>query len=238
MNRGIYSLASGMVATQQAMDVVSNNLANVNTGGFKADKVLFNDALQQELTNSDGTRIGTIGSGAAAKAQYTDLTQGNITETNNQLDLAIEGSGMFAVQGPNGETLYTRNGAFKRSSDGTLVTLQGYPVLDPNGKTIELRPGTVAVSANGSISTGQDGTTYAQIGIFDGTFSKSGSGAYRSANTAASTAKVKQGALESSNVNPITTMVDMISLGRNFELSQKSILAEDDMTQKLTSTLS
>ena len=238
MNRGIYSLASGMVATQQAMDVVSNNLANVNTGGFKRDQALFNDALEKAISGSNGAPLGTLGSGAAIKEQFTDLTQGAIKQTGSPMDLAIEGNGMFAVQGPDGQVAYTRDGAFTQSPGGQLTTAQGYPVLDSSLKPIQLRPGSIDVSSDGSISSASDGTAYAQIGIFNGNFSKDGAGLYSSSDaTSAASAQVKQGALESSNVNPITSMVEMISLSRNFDMAQKSIQSEDDMTQRLTSAL-
>jgi flagellar basal body rod protein FlgG len=239
MNRGIFSLASGMVATQQAMDLVSNNLANVNTGGFKQDRALFNDALEKAVSSPDGTQIGTLGSGATIKEQYTDQTQGAIRDTGNQMDFAIQGKGMFATMNSAGQVLYTRDGSFARSATGDLVTSQGDQVLDSNLKPIQLRPGPIAVSADGSISSTTDGgDTYAKLGIFNGTFSKGGSGRYTSTDATSTTAQVKQGSVESSNVNPITTMVEMISLGRNFDMAQKSMQAEDDMTQRLTSTLS
>jgi flagellar basal-body rod protein FlgG len=241
MNRGIYSLASGMVATQQAMNVLSNNLANVNTDGFKKDHVAFNDALQQALTGSDGTALGSLGSGGTIKEQYTDLTQGPLRSTSNPLDVAIQGKGMFAVQAPNGQIMYTRAGSFTTDANGNLTTQQGYPVLDNNQKPVQLRPGTMSLGADGSISTGEDGPVYAQLGVFDGTFTKTDSGLYAAANATAlqgAGLKLKQGMVEGSNVSPITSMVDMISLSRSYDAAQKSIQSEDDMSQRLTSVLS
>jgi flagellar basal-body rod protein FlgF len=228
-----------MVATQQAMDVVSNNLANVNTGGFKRDQALFNDALEQAVSSPDGTRLGTLGSGATVKERFTDFAQGALRQTGNPMDIAIQGKGMFAVQGSDGTVSYTRDGAFTQSATGQLTTLQGDAVLDNALKPIQLRQGTIQVAANGSISTGSDGIAYAQIGIFDGTFSKGGGGRYVSQNpNAATAAHLSQGTVESSNVNPITSMVEMMSLGRNFDMAQKSIQSEDEMTQHLSSILS
>src|SRR5277367_1831651 len=103
MNRGIYSLANGMLASQHAMDLIANNLANVNTQGFKQDQILFNDALQKSLSSPGGKQqLGGIGTGPLEQAQYTDFSQGGITETGNSNDLALMGPGMFAVQGPSG----------------------------------------------------------------------------------------------------------------------------------------
>lgn len=241
MNRGIYSLASGMVASQQAMDVLSNNLANVNTDGFKRDQVAFNDALQQAIASSDGTQIGTLGSGAVIKQQFTDLGQGPLRSTNNPLDVGIQGKGMFGVQTPNGQIMYTRGGSFTTDSNGNLTTQQGYPVLDVSQKPIQLRPGTLHVAADGSISSGDDGPVYAQLGLFNGTFTKSANGLYEAPDAVsaqANSAQLKQGMVEGSNVTPITSMVDMISLGRNYDTAEKSITAEDEMSQRLTSVLS
>jgi flagellar basal body rod protein FlgG len=242
MNRGIYSIASGMLASQQQMAVVSNNLANVNTSGFKADQLAFNDALERTMVNSANQTIGTLGAGGTVKQQYTDLGQGAINPTGNSLDLAISGNGMFAVQGPSGQVMYTRNGSFTTTSEGTLVNNQGYPVLDSAQRAIQIRPGPVSIGSDGSVSSGSGGTAYAKIGLFQGTPTKRADGFYDTANATLATgrngtATVKQGSLESSNVSPISGMVDMINLSRTFELSQKSIQSEDEMSQSLSTIL-
>ncbi|HWD41135.1 MAG TPA: flagellar hook-basal body protein [Fimbriimonas sp.] len=241
MNRGIDSLATGMLATQQAMDVVSNNLANVNTTGFKADGVSFNDALIRQMKAANGAAIGSMGSGGTIQSQFTDASQGSLKDTGNNLDFALQGPGMFAVQGPGGQIQYTRNGAFTQTSDGSLVTTQGYPVLDSSLKPVKLRPGAFSVSPNGDISSTDGSPSYGSIGIFNGSFTKAGNFSI-STNAAPQTGsqvttKLRQGSLESSNVNAITSMVDMISLQRTFDMAQKSIMSEDDMSQKLTTVL-
>jgi len=227
-----------MLASQQQMDVVSNNLANVSTSGFKADQLLFNDALQRQLT-SNGVSIGTLGSGATAKVQITDTRQGAVNTTSNPTDLALEGKAMFAYQEPNGTVTYSRNGSLMRQSDGTLTNKLGYPILDASLNPITVRPGVMQIDSDGSVSSGAGTATYAKIGMFEGTMTKNGDGTYQATDaTVATTSKVQQGALEGSNVNAINSMVDMIGLSRSFELAQKSIQSEDSMTQTLTSVLS
>ena len=224
------------------MDVVSNNLANVNTSGFKADQLLFNDALQRQMS-SNGTQIGTLGSGAITKLQFPDLRQGTVENTSSPTDLALEGNAMLAFQQPNGSISYSRNGALMRQNDGTLTDKQGNPVLDSGLKPIVTRPGVMTISSDGLVSAGDGAGGYAKIGLFQGTMTKNGDGSYRSADAApvaggGQNTKIQQGALETSNVSAINSMVDMINLNRSFELAQKSIQSEDSMTQTLTTVLS
>jgi flagellar basal-body rod protein FlgF len=243
MNRGIYSVVNGMLASQQALDTVSNNLANSNTSGFKADQVLFNEQLERQLSTSNTNNVGMLGSGPTAKKQYTDLNQGSLTTSNNPLDFALEGPGMFAVQSASGQIQYTRSGAFAQDANGALITKDGKAVLGPDLKPIQLKPGPISVSASGQISA-QDGTpAYASIGVFQGSFAKNSDGFFQSATPAiqagvGTKTLLKQGSLEASNVNTISSMVQMISLQRSFDMAQKSIWAEDDMTQKLSTILS
>jgi flagellar basal-body rod protein FlgB len=232
-----------MIASQQTMDVVTNNLANVNTSGYKSDSVLFNEELERQMTLPNSKAVGMVATGPAIKQQFTNFNQGSLNQTNNKLDFAIEGNGMFAIQSDNGQISYTRNGAFTQSSTGDLITKDGSQVLDPSGNPIQFPAGPFNVTPNGTIQNPTTGQSYGQIGIYNGTFTKAASGLYASADATAqptnSTATtLKQGALEGSNVNSISSMVQMIELGRNFDMAQKSMLAEDDMTQKLNTVLS
>jgi flagellar basal-body rod protein FlgG len=246
MNRGIYSVVNGMLASQQALDTVSNNLANTNTTGFKADQVLFNEQLEKQLALGDNRNIGTLGSGPVEKSRFTNFEQGSLSTTGNSLDFALEGNGMFAVQGENGQVEYTRNGAFTQDAEGNLITKDGKAVLGQDQNPIQLKPGPISVTASGQIATSDGKGSYASIGMFQGTFTKTPDGLYESADATAVTAgtdsrgplQVKQGALEASNVNSISSMVQMISLQRSFDMAQKSVWAEDDMTSKLNSILS
>jgi flagellar basal-body rod protein FlgG len=243
MNRGIYSVVNGMLASQQALDTVSNNLANSNTSGYKADQVLFNEQLERQLSTGVNDNVGKLGSGPTAKTQFTNFDQGPLTSSGNPLDIAIEGGGMFAVQTSGGQIRYTRSGAFAQDASGNLITKDGKAVLGPNLAPIKLKPGPISVSTSGQISTSDGTPAYASIGIFQGAFTKGQDGLFDSNNASAqaatsTTTRLKQGSLEASNVNSIASMVQMISLQRSFDMAQKSILTEDDMTQKLSTILS
>src|SRR5580658_9118336 len=138
MNRGIYATSTGMLVAEKLLDITANNMANVNTTGYKADTVTFNDVFERELGFNkdyfDG--IGTLGNGPDFTGQYADLSLGALQHTNNPLDVAIATeNGMFAVGAPQG-VRYTRDGGFSLAPDGTLVTNSGYPVLDNQGNTI------------------------------------------------------------------------------------------------------
>src|SRR4051812_346013 len=124
MNRGIYSTASGMLAAQQSMDVITNNLANASTIGFKRDGIAFANAIEQQL-QSGGGRIGSLGTGPTSTGQYTVFEAGAIMATNNPLDVAIGSEkGTFAVQTGNGQIAYTRDGSFEIDANRQLVTKQ------------------------------------------------------------------------------------------------------------------
>lgn len=155
MLRSLWTGASGMIAQQTSVDTISNNLANVNTVGYKKETVEFRSLLYQKLqtetTDNNGDPkpvIGQVGSGVRTGAITSRFTQGNLTQTDEPFDLAIEGEGFFAVKTPNGETAYTRNGSllFAIASDGLALTnSEGYPLLDTTGSPIVL-PSTTDVS--------------------------------------------------------------------------------------------
>ncbi len=232
-----------MLASQRWMDVVANNLANLNTAGFKQDGIAFNDSLVRELRANGGfgLPIGSLGSGAQETAEGTDFSEGSITQTGNPLDLAIEGDkGMLAVQAPGG-TRYTRDGELA-VLDGRLSTKDGYAVLDDSGSAISLDPSkTVQISEDGSVSQG--GKPVAKLGLYDGSYLKEGGNLFSSTDakaidmTQSDAPRIKQGAVEGSNVSATRSMIDMIQLGRNFELAQKSMQTQDELTQRLIESL-
>src|SRR5579862_6795104 len=153
MNRGVYSTATGMIASEQLLDVVSNNLANASTNAFKQDGISFGTAMDMALA-SEGRPIGSISTGAGVATEYTDFSPGAITSTGNPLDMAIESSkGAFAVQTPSGVS-YTRDGAFELNDSRQLVTKQGYQVLGDDGSPITVHQGQLEVGEDGSISAG------------------------------------------------------------------------------------
>lgn len=238
MNRGIYATASGMQGAQQLLDVITNNLANASTIGYKKDGLAFDDTLARELRadGGNGPVIGTLGQGPQEKGRYVDLSSGQLATTGNPLDLAItESKGFFAIQGAEGTT-YTRNGSFSLNAERELVTQQGKRVLDEQNTPITVPEGRLEVSADGTIQV--DGVPQGKVGVFSGAFKKI-SGSEFSCDDAVpiDDFQIRTGALESSNVNPIETMVGMISLNRSFELAQRSIIQQDELTEKLIQSL-
>lgn len=225
---------------QQWMDVNANNLANVTTTGFKQDNLLFNDAFQKQLANNggQGDAIGSLGTGVSVQQEVTDFSQGPIRTTDNPLDLALEGSGMFAVQDGN-TTRYTRAGDFTLNSSNQLATTDGKPVLDNTGTPITMQSGQIDIARDGTVRCG--GKQVATIGIYQGTFQKAGDNLFNATGntptlvdtTQPGAAAIHEGAIEGSNVNPLQAMVDMIKVSRVFDMAQKSIQSQDDATGKL-----
>ena len=235
MNRGIYTGARGMMTTTQWMDVVSNNLANAGTDGYKADTLAFSDVMVKNLygNGGNGPLIGTLGNGPQGIANAIDRSVGTIKNTGNPLDCAIRTpQGMFSVQ-ENGKMVFTRNGSFTVNADRDLVTNQGLLVLDNQGQKINL-PGTerLEIDADGQVHQGNN--VVATLGIYDGEFSKSGNNIWASNDAKLMPGvSLAQGAVESSNVEPVGAMIDLIKIQRSFEMSQKSIQTQDEMTGKL-----
>lgn len=224
-----------MMTTTQWMDVISNNLANSGTDGYKADTLAFSDVMVKRLyaNGGNGPMIGTLGNGPEGIANAIDRTVGTIKSTGNPLDCAIRTpKGMFAVQ-QNGRTAYTRNGSFTVNSERELVSNQGLPVLDDRGQRIVIA-GTerVEIDADGQVIQGNE--TIANLGIYDGEFSKSGNNLWVSTDAQLMpNPSLATGGVESSNVEAVGAMIDLIKIQRSFEMSQKSIQTQDEMTGKL-----
>ncbi len=256
MERSLWTAAAGMAAQQTNMDVVANNLANVNTTGFKRSRAEFQDLLYQTLNapgtaSSSSTNLPTgiqVGLGTRTAAIKRIFEQGTFKPTDNPLDLVIEGTGFFSVIRPDGTQAYTRDGSFSIDENGNVVNALGYQ-LDP--------PITVPQDAKG-ITIGRDGTvtarlsdeTVSQIGNIELSYFINPAGLQSVGNnlfvyTVASgnplqgtpgqdgLGEVSQGFLETSNVNIVTELVDMISAQRAYELNSRSIRAADDMLKQL-----
>jgi flagellar basal body rod protein FlgG len=218
------------------LDVTANNLANVSTNGFKSDGILFRDALEANL-NSNGGPIGQMSMGVEAAGEFTNFEMGSISGTGNPLDVAITDSkGAFKIDVGNGQTRYTRDGAFRLNDQKQLVDRAGHPVLDKSDNAITLDGKEINIQKNGDIEV--DGKVVATLGIFDGTFFKQGQNEYVSTDAQLSeTIGVQSKAIEGSNVNAIEAMVQMITLGRTFDMSQKAVQQHDELTQKLIQSL-
>lgn len=228
-----------MLGAQRQLDVVSNNLANVSTTGYKRQEIAFGATLEQALraNGGQGPMIGTMSMGAGGDMVYTAFQVGQIKQTGNPYDFALETEkGLFAVQTPNG-TRYTRDGSFRLTEEGMLVTQDNYPVLSDTGEPIQLPMGEMTTQANGTISV--DGIPVGRIGVFEGQFTKEGKNLFASADARESeTVSIRWQAIENSNVNAVEAMAEMIQLQRRFELAQKSIQQQDELTQRLIQSLS
>lgn len=226
-----------MMTTSQWMDVISNNLANSGTNGYKADTLAFADVMMKNMY-ADGGRgvyLGSMGNGPEAVSNAIDRSVGTIKSTGNALDVAIRTpQGMFAVQ-KDTQTYYTRNGNFTLDSTGTLVTDQGYPVLDTKGGKIKATGvEKVMIDEQGNVHQGND--ILAQIGVFEADFGKAGGNLWTTNGKTpilVASPELATCALEASNVEPVQAMVDLIKVQRSYEMSQKSIQTQDDMTGKL-----
>jgi flagellar basal-body rod protein FlgF len=241
MNRGIELTANAMLANERLLDVTSNNLANASTNGFKSDGLSFNTMLDQKLSADGGMGkpIGSIASGMMMSGHYTMMQRGPINVTSNPLDVAINSDkGLFAVDS-NGQRGYTRDGAFSVNEQRQLVTATGGLVLDQNESPITLPEGQVKIGEDGNIAV--DGKSVGKLGLWQGEFAKAGGNLFSATGQVSqldpSEVQVRQGALEGSNVNAISEMMNIISLGRSFDLAQKSTQSQDELSQKLVSVL-
>ncbi len=253
MNRGLYTAAVGMTTQMNKMDVVSNNIANVNTTGYKKDEVVtrsFDEEMMLRLYNDqdlyyENKNIGTMNMGVTVDNIYTDFSNGSFQTTGADLDFALNGDGFFVVEtyDSNGNAFqnYTRDGRFKISEDSKLVTSEGYYVLDTNGQSIDVGEATtIGVNDRGQIFSNDEFLGQIAITSFeDNAFlKKEGENLYserEGATKIASNAMVMQGYTEASNVNTVKEMVEMITLSRAYEANQKVISNYDTIMGKTAS---
>jgi flagellar basal-body rod protein FlgF len=215
MDRGLYVAASGMLAEQARQDQLANDLANLSTAGYKADRVSQGSFGQLLLSNTrTGAAIGTAGLGVQVTKQTTDFSQAALKQTDEPLDLAVEGQGWFAVRTAQGDR-YTRDGSFQAGANGTLVDQLGNPVLGPGRQPVRLKPdGTVDVQ---------------QVGLFNvPNPRKQGDSTFTGVARGPATGTIKSGSLEGSGVDPARTMVDMMASMRTFESGQRAITTIDE----------
>lgn len=261
MNPALWAAKTGLDAQQTRMAVTSNNLANVGTTGFKKGRAVFEDLLYQNVrqvgaATSQDTQSPTglsLGTGVRVIATEKSFTQGNLAQTGNSLDVAVSGRGFFQVLMPDGTMGYTRDGSFKVSSQGELVTASGYAV----------QPGITLPDGAQSITIGKDGVITVQVAgqaapievgslqLFDfinpAGLQPRGENMYTE-SAASGTAQsgtpglnglgmVEQGSLESSNVNVVEELVTMIETQRAYEMNSKAISTTDRMLEYITNQL-
>jgi len=251
MIRGLYTSASGMTAQMILTDVVTNNLANVNTVGFKKDIAVskefremliyrINDPSARNITfENTAVPVGMLGTGTMVDGIYTAHARGDLRNTGNPLDVAITGTGFFAIDTKNG-IRYTRNGSFSLSSNKELVTVSGDQVLGQKGP-IRLDGKTVKIDDNGGVYS--DGAlvdnlripTFADLNVLEK------EGAYfrtsRPEQEIIGPVQVQQGFLEGANVNTISEMVNLINVYRTYEANQKMVQTQDDTLDKAVNNI-
>lgn len=255
--RALWTAASGMMAQQLNVDMISNNLSNVNTTAFKKDRLEFKDLLYETMDrasvlNGTGKPVNLqVGHGTMPVATFKNFSKGNFEKTDNPLDFAIDGDAFFVVRGPKGNNVYTRDGSFKigLTPDGNkLTTSDGYPVLDQDGNDIILNVDVskLNVEADGSMNyVDANGNTVdlgQKIGLvkfqnraglesIGGNFysSNSASGDPVADDQLGDKSVLSQGFLESSNVQVVEEMVKLIVAQRAYEINSKAIQASDEM---------
>ncbi len=261
MNAALWVAKTGLDAQQTRMQVVSHNLANANTTGFKKDRAVFEDLLYQNVRQAGGqetqqTRLPTglhLGTGVRVVATEKIHAQGTVSQTGNSLDVAIDGRGFFQVRQADGTPAYTRDGNFEVDSQGQLVTANGN-VVEP-GITIPQGTQSVTIGSDGTVTAQMPGqATPAQIGTLQLTDFVNAAGLMPKGDnlyveTAASgtpqtgtpgqngIGTLAQGALEGSNVNVVEELVNMIETQRAYEMNSKAISASDQMLQYLNNNV-
>ncbi|PJA33409.1 MAG: flagellar basal-body rod protein FlgG [Zetaproteobacteria bacterium CG_4_9_14_3_um_filter_53_7] len=255
MMRSLWTAATGMAAQSLNVDVISNNISNVNTTGFKRGRANFQDLMYQQVkapgseASSAGTQLPTgiqVGLGVRAASVDSIFSEGSFQQTDNPLDLTIQGRGFFQIQLPNGDTAYCRDGKFSTDSTGQIVTQNGDIVLP--GITVPADGQAIQVAQDGTVSVVQPGgvqTILGQIQIADfinpAGLTHLGSNLYQTSNASGQAVignptenglgSIGQGMLEMSNVSMVEEMVNLIAGQRAYEMNSKAIQAADEMLQ-------
>ncbi len=258
MIRSLWIAKTGLDAQQTQLDVISNNLANVSTNGFKRARAVFEDLLYQTLrqpgaASSQQTMIPSglqIGTGVRPVSTERIFTQGNLSQTGNALDLAINGQGFFQIQMPDGTFAYTRDGAFQQDATGQVVTSSGYPLspaitIPSNALTVSVsRDGIVSITTPGTAAATQIGTVQVVTFVNNGGLQSAGENLFvETASSGTPTPNtpgtngaglVNQGYVETSNVNVVEELVGMIQTQRAYEINSKAITTADQMLSRLS----
>ncbi|WP_291023630.1 flagellar basal-body rod protein FlgG [Hydrogenophaga sp.] len=261
MNAAMWTAKTGVQAQDAKLQAIANNLANVNTTGFKRDRVVFEDLFYQVerqpgAAQAEGmnTPVGVqLGNGVRVAGTQKVFTTGSLQTTGQPLDIAIQGQGFLQVELPGGETAYTRAGQLQRSPEGRLMTAQGYPLvpditLPENAKSVTIgENGTVSVSLPGNTAPQEVGqitlagfvNPAGLLALGDNLYQETAASGVPTEGIAGEEAlgAIKQGALEGSNVQVVEEMVDMITAQRTYEMSTKVLSAADGMLQNLAQTV-
>jgi flagellar basal body rod protein FlgG len=228
-----------MIASEQWLDVVANNLANASTTAYKRDEATFNEGLLRIMNSNNGRggQLGELGAGPKLIATHTIWENGSLLATGNPLDVGIRGEGLFGIQTSQG-VRYTRAGSFTLNNLGELVTQSGDRVLDQGGApiAIPLDEGRPEITDSGKVMLA--GEEIATLGVFTGQPAKIGGSLYTLQNPRlVESPNLVAGSLESSNVNPVQEMIAMIKLHRVFEMAQKSATTQDEATSGLIQSI-
>lgn len=252
MVKGLYTAAMGMNVQAQRLEIISNDLANTDTAGYKKDVAVVASFKEEYIKRLNDTQnfvsndktIGKITYGAKVDEVYTDFTQGSVIATNLETDLAIQGDGFFVVQTPNG-LAYTRDGNFTVNQNGDLVTKEGYNVMGQEG-AINLGEsymglaGKLSVQNNGEVYVDSEYIDTLDLASFEDNkaLTKMKDNLFTGAGARQEfTGSVIQSYLETANVNPVSAMVDMITVARAYETNQKMIQTQDSLLGKAVNEL-
>jgi len=249
MIKGFYAAASAMIARLTQQELISHNIANLNTPGFKQTMTSLEEFLNVEVyspTARDGNpaliqSLGLMGLGVSTTPELTDFSQGSLRATSQPLDLAIEGEGFFTVQTPDGKR-YTRDGRFLLDAESNLVTVDGYYVLNDAGQQITLPEGQIRISNAGEIFVDGNAETAIGLAVFENPTNDlvrhlgnmyEGSGQ----PTGDKPGSIVQGTLEMANVDPAVMMTAMAKVARTYEAAQKMVQSQDELLGKAISIL-
>ncbi|MEI7531537.1 MAG: flagellar basal-body rod protein FlgG [Betaproteobacteria bacterium] len=258
MIRSLWIAKTGLEAQQTQMDVISNNLSNVSTNGFKKSRAVFEDLLYQNVRqpgaqSSQQTQLPSglqLGTGVKPVATERIFSQGNLQQTSNPTDLAVSGQGFFQVSMPDGTYSYTRDGGFQVNNQGQLVTASGYPLnpaitIPANAQSFTVgRDGTVSVTLPNTAAPSTVGQIQLTTFINPGGLMAMGENLYSATSVAGNpvtsapgvngAGTIQQGFVETSNVNVVEEMVNMIQTQRAYEMNSKAVTTSDQMLQKLS----
>lgn len=256
--RGLDSAANGMQALIEQNDSIANNIANVNTVGFKKQSLVFKNIydsnVSQESKSTDETRsVGELSIGSQVQKLTYDFSQGALDKTGNTFDLAIEGDGFFKIQDQSGEISYTRNGSFTLNNNGNLVTKDGAAVLDDKGKAIKINTKGVVMRSINDVTINEDGQIQLsndqnsikmqKVGVYDFANKEDivylGGSRFKPADITtnpelkAEKFGLQQGSLEMSNANVVNEMIKTISTSRNYEALSKLVKSSGDSLEQV-----